>query len=145
MAIDQLMKNNYVFKNCQMQDFPLGSCMYASQLLGCYFINIGCQNLYRIFDGTYYDYKSKAINLFSLQNEQSHAWLEVEGFYVDITGDQFKNRLPVDVSKKGEDNFYSCFSSERKREKLTSEEFYYINNEDLFMIEKCLKNNNILC
>ncbi len=143
IAIDKVIQNNYIFKDIQMQDFPAGSCMYASKLLGCHLLNNGFQNLYRIYDGTYYDYKSKSFNLFSLKNEQSHAWLEVEGYYVDITGDQFMNRLPVDVSKKGIDNFYLCFTSERKREKITYDEFFYINKEDLYIIENFIKKHNI--
>jgi hypothetical protein len=41
------------------------------------------------------------------QDEASHAWLELDGVVIDITGDQFDGRPPVFIAAR--DNWYSSW------------------------------------
>jgi len=50
-------------------------------------------------------------------NEQSHAWLEVGGYVVDITGNQFadKNQPNTFVIEKNMSQWYGQFGDQEKR------------------------------
>lgn len=85
--------------------FPIACCGYTSDLLQRYLAEKGIATRY--ISGTYRDY--------SINDSQSHAWLElIDGTIVDITGDQFRfepyplqNDCPVYCDKPNE--FYNRF------------------------------------
>ena len=85
--------------------FPSGCCGYTSDLLQRYLAEKGIATRY--ISGTYRDY--------SINDSQSHAWLELnDGTIVDITGDQFRfepyplqNDCPVYCGKPND--FYNLF------------------------------------
>ncbi|WP_394165438.1 hypothetical protein [Neptunomonas phycophila] len=59
--------------------FPLGACGAASGLLGAYLDELGLGRFHYVCGRT------------SGQNWISHAWLELDGWILDITADQFDN------------------------------------------------------
>ena len=62
-------------------DFPNGSCGAASEVVGHVFSLLGCTATY----------------VSALRNGRSHAWTEVDGLVVDLTGDQ-SGQQPVVVA-----------------------------------------------
>lgn len=84
---------------------PIACCGYTSDLLQRYLAEKGIATRY--ISGTYRDY--------SINDSQSHAWLELnDGIIVDISGDQFRfepyplqNDCPVYCGKLNE--FYNRF------------------------------------
>lgn len=66
-----------------LRQFPFGCCGYASDLLQRYLFEIGVSTLY--YSGQYgYGWTA-----------ENHAWLETSnGIVIDITGDQFKDKVP---------------------------------------------------
>jgi len=80
-AIEKAQKNNedgYYFK-----DFPFGQCGATSDMLAQYYIDNGITDVFYV-NGIYYSERFE-IGI-------SHAWLQVSGKIVDITGDQFKEQ-----------------------------------------------------
>ena len=75
--------------------FPKGCCGNVSHPLGCFLISQGYENVRyiageRTVDGQY----------------QTHAWLEWDGWIIDITVDQFTDRLSaVFMEKESEFHF----------------------------------------
>ena len=68
------------FDSDQMfRHFPTACCGIASELLARYLLDNG-------YNATYICGTCRKNNI-----HQSHAWLEVDGVIVDITGDQFRN------------------------------------------------------
>lgn len=65
-----------------LNSFPNGSCFLSSSLLGMYLQQQGAENV-----------KLISANVDSDESPyiKSHAWLEVDDKYVDITGSQFSN------------------------------------------------------
>ena len=75
-----------------LQSFPRGCCGVVSELLGDYLnTQLGLQAEYVCAD----------------LNGGSHAWLELDGVVIDITGDQFDGRPPVFIAAK--DEWYACW------------------------------------
>ena len=142
MAIEAA-KTQYRFNDCCMRNFPSGSCGAASSLLGIYFLENGYTEVFRIIDGEYHDDESSKGSFYGLEDEQSHAWLEVNGYYVDITGDQFLHRPPVDVSPKCEDYFYYCFTNAKRNQLIFEHRKYLINNVDYDKIMSFLVQLNL--
>lgn len=82
-AVD-LAKNNGEFDNdFSFNHFPRGCCGDASDLLGEYLLEHGVQSTYVCGNRDFDDPE---------EGVQSHAWLLVNGWIADITGDQFSNR-----------------------------------------------------
>lgn len=70
-----------------LQGFPSGCCGVASELFGHYLnTQHGLQAEYVCGD----------------LDGSSHAWLELDGVVIDITGDQFDGRPPVFIAVKDE-------------------------------------------
>jgi hypothetical protein len=67
-----------------IQGFPRGCCGITSQLMGDYFNTLGIGELFYVC---------------GMKEGASHAWLEVDGLIVDITGDQFSDRPGIYVDK----------------------------------------------
>ena len=65
-----------------LNSFPHGSCFLSSSLLGMYLKQQGAENVKLI---------SANVDVEESPDIKSHAWLEVDGEYVDITGSQFSN------------------------------------------------------
>lgn len=87
--------------------FPKGQCGNTSDILAQYFIENSIKPIIYV-NGTYYGD--------SEYGRYSHAWLEVYGQIIDITGDQFwdqkkplKNNTPVYVGKMN--SFYKSFDT----------------------------------
>jgi hypothetical protein len=80
-----------------LQRFPRGSCGDASLLHADYLRNQGYQDIAYVLG-------VRGIH----ENRHSHAWLVVEGFIIDITGDQFAEITePVIVCRAS--NFHDSF------------------------------------
>lgn len=79
-AIESAIENNE--KGEFFRKFPTGQCGNTSDLLAQYLIDNGIGPITYVC-GTYYGY--------SIEENCSHAWLNVNGLVVDITCDQFKN------------------------------------------------------
>ena len=82
-AIDIAKRNGEFDKDCSFSRFSNGCCGDASDLLGMYLLKHGVRSSYvcgnRYFDGPE-------------EGTQSHAWLDVNGWIADITGDQFRTQ-----------------------------------------------------
>lgn len=82
-AIDHALKAGDFYRSV-IASFSIGFCGYTSDLLQRYLGEKGIATRY--VSGTYHDS--------STDDSQSHAWLELtNGTIVDITGDQFRNKL----------------------------------------------------
>jgi hypothetical protein len=69
--------------------FPEQTCGHASTLLALYLMERGFNEVQQVFNGC------RGKNC-----DESHAWLEVGGLIVDITADQFSDRIePVVVTR----------------------------------------------
>ncbi|AXI60063.1 hypothetical protein DLD99_06135 [Pseudomonas kribbensis] len=67
-----------------IQGFPRGCCGIISELMGEYCNTLGIGEVFYVC---------------GMKDGASHAWLEVDGLIVDITGDQFSDRPGIYVDK----------------------------------------------
>lgn len=67
-----------------IQGFPRGCCGIVSELMGDYLNTLSIGDFHYVCSAKY---------------GASHAWLELDGLIIDITGDQFPGRAPVYVGK----------------------------------------------
>jgi hypothetical protein len=67
-----------------IQGFPRGCCGIISELMGDYLNTVGIGEFFYVC---------------GMRDGASHAWLEINGLIVDITGDQFPDRLGIYVDK----------------------------------------------
>lgn len=86
------------------REFPKGQCGNASDLLAQFLIDNGYSSIEYVCGN--YDEHS--------EDKQSHAWLNVDGTVVDITGDQFKyHQKPLQNNRSVYvgplDDFYKAF------------------------------------
>lgn len=65
-----------------IQGFPRGCCGIISELMGDYLNTVGLGEFFYVC---------------GMKDGASHAWLEVDGLIVDITGDQFPDRPSIYV------------------------------------------------
>jgi hypothetical protein len=74
----------------RFQSYPKDMCEYASNLLGRYLTGEGFENV---------RYVCGSRRLIARHNDQRHAWLEAQGFIIDITADQFPDGIgPIVVT-----------------------------------------------
>ena len=89
-----------------LNSFPHGACFLSSSLLGVYLRELGS------------DVKLISANLDSdlFPDIKSHAWLEVDGVYVDITSSQFTERTNsrVTVQNKCKAEWLFAYAQEAK-------------------------------
>ncbi len=78
-AIEAAKKNNEPGE--LFRKFPVRQCGHTSDILAQYLIDNGISSVTYV-NGTYYGD--------DIDNRQSHTWLLVDGWVIDITGDQFK-------------------------------------------------------
>lgn|GEM_PF-3214953 len=71
-AIENLSRNG-VFIHIGLKRYPRGSCGVVSEFLGRYLLEHGIQSYY----------------ICGFKSNASHAWLAVNDYIIDITGDQF--------------------------------------------------------
>lgn len=87
--------------------FPRGCCQFASRILGLYLIReLKLVPVEIVCNGT--RYLQDKLDEFDRPVEQSHAWLEVGGFIIDITADQFYDcdeQVIVTVDRSWHDGF----------------------------------------
>ncbi|MDD9197584.1 hypothetical protein PVK62_17335, partial [Aliivibrio sp. S3MY1] len=74
---------------CGLNSFPNGVCFLSSSLLGVYLTELGCEDVKLI---------SANVDVDEYPDVKSHAWLEVEGKYVDITASQFSERTNARIT-----------------------------------------------
>jgi hypothetical protein len=67
-----------------IRGFPRGCCGIVSELMGDYLNTLGIGDFHYVC---------------SAKDGASHAWLELDGLIIDITGDQFPGREPVYVGR----------------------------------------------
>lgn len=83
-AIDQAnAQGEFAFDQSFLR-FPCGCCGDASELLAQYLLEHGIRSTY-VCGNRYFDDPE--------EGTQSHAWLRVDGLIIDITGDQFCDRI----------------------------------------------------
>ena len=82
----EIQKDQGLLPN-RLEDFPSGCCGVASELLGHY-LNT--------------QHGLKAEYICGERDGLTHAWLELDGVVIDITGDQFDGRPPVFMAAKDE-------------------------------------------
>jgi len=87
----------------ELQYYPKGSCGFASNVLGYVLDLVLNQPIYYVWG--------------ERSDEQSHAWLEIGGYVVDITGNQFadKKRPNTFVVEKNMSQWYDQFRDQEKR------------------------------
>ncbi len=74
----------------RFQRFPKDMCEFASNLLGRYLTGEGFENV---------RYVCGSRHLRERYNDQRHAWVEAQGFIIDITADQFPDGIgPIVVT-----------------------------------------------
>jgi hypothetical protein len=73
--------NFSAYQRKHLQDFPTQSCDVASLLLAYYLREKGCEIVEKV----------SGCRNFGRPDEECHAWLEVDGWIVDITADQFQD------------------------------------------------------
>lgn len=89
----------------RLQNFPKQACELASLLLAHYLRDQGFTSIQSVF-GYLNDERDK---------DKSHVWLEVDGFIVDITPNQFPGIVdPIIVSESAAQSWHSCFHVERR-------------------------------
>ncbi|PLV12574.1 hypothetical protein [Pseudomonas guariconensis] len=80
-----------------LESFPRGCCGVACELLGDYLnTQLGLQVEYVCGE----------------RDGSSHAWLELDGLVIDITGDQFDGRPPVFLAAR--DDWYTSWEEESR-------------------------------
>ena len=93
------------FSDPELKSFPRGACGPTTILLSQFLMEHGIKGM------TYYC----GLHLLIKENKtQSHAWIDLDGLIIDITGDQFKDKaeygffdIPVYVGQM--DQFHSLF------------------------------------
>lgn len=90
--------------------FPRGCCGDATDLLGEFLLEYGIESYYVCGSRYFEDIE---------EGPQSHAWLDVDGLIVDITGDQFSDRFSYyNYDKKvyvgTGDDFHDLFEVEER-------------------------------
>lgn len=111
-AIEASIENGEFANDIFLSCFPNGCCGECSDLLAHHLLLQGINSKYVC--GSYY-YDDPEIG------PQSHAWLDIDGLIVDITGDQFKNKkefmyydTPVYVGEM--DGFHKLFEVDEVRD-----------------------------
>lgn len=84
--------------NFLFERFLIGCCGNVSHILGCFLISQGHKNV-RYFAG------ERTVN----EQYQTHAWLEWDGWIIDITADQFADG-PSAVFMKRDTEFHRSFT-----------------------------------
>lgn len=110
-AIEAAYDKNLLADDILFRRFPKGCCGDASVLLGHYLLENGIETDYVC--GTYYGDDTF--------DRQSHAWLQINGIVIDVTGDQFQNDKtflnysePVFIGEPGK--FYDLFEVNQFRD-----------------------------
>lgn len=125
-------EHDYIFR-----EFPNGCCGEASDLLGHHLLLKGIASNY-VCGNFYYDNPEIGF--------QSHAWIEINGIIVDITGDQFKYKeefmcydIPIFVGRP--DNFHKLFDVDER----DIRDSVLLNQIDGFDIAESIKRYNTIC
>ncbi len=82
--------------NHNLQEFPTGCCGYVTIALGDFL-------QYRGIESTY---------ICGTKGELTHAWLQVDGWVVDITADQFEQEQRPDIYVGPLDGWYASWTQE---------------------------------
>lgn len=78
LAVEMVVQTDDV--PMHIQGFPRGCCGIISELMGDYLNTVGLGEFFYVC---------------GMKDGASHAWLEVDGLIVDITGDQFPDRPSI--------------------------------------------------
>ena len=89
--------------------FPHGACFLSSSLLGVYLQEQGCSDVKLVIAN---------VDVDEYPDIKSHAWLEVEGKYVDITSSQFPERTNerITIQNKCSSEWLFSYAETAKRE-----------------------------
>lgn len=79
-------------------NFPSGSCGSTASIIAEYLINKGIENIEYVC---------------GVRNNDSHAWLEINGMIIDITGDQFVDGVDGVFISSNRD-FHDQFTSQKR-------------------------------
>lgn len=90
-ALENMTKKDHMWTSSfASSNFPMGCCGDTSRLLA-YLLYQQFGIVPKLLSGIYYEFEHK-LPASGLSNENSHAWLVVNGMIVDLTADQFNDR-----------------------------------------------------
>ena len=107
-----------------IQGFPRGCCGIISELMGDYLNTVGIGEFFYVC---------------GMKDGASHAWLEVDGLIVDITGDQFADRPGIYVDKP--DAWYGEWEEDIKHLAIHEPSAFFYGEERRFL-ERVLEHIN---
>ncbi|MDZ4300185.1 MAG: hypothetical protein U1C13_00855 [Pseudomonas sp.] len=107
-----------------IQGFPRGCCGIISELMGDYLNTVGLGEFFYVC---------------GMNDGASHAWLEVDGLIVDITGDQFSDRSGIYVDKP--DAWYGEWEEDTKHLAVHAPSAFFYGEERRFL-ERVLEHIN---
>ena len=115
-AVEVVVKTGNV--PMHIQGFPRGCCGIISELMGDYFnrLDIG-----------------EFLYVCGMKDGASHAWLEVGGLIVDITGDQFAGRPGIYVDEL--DAWYSEWEQDIKHLAIHDSSAFFYGEERKFLMQ----------
>lgn len=99
-----------------IQGFPRGCCGIISELMGDYLNTVGIGEFFYVC---------------GMKDGASHAWLEVDGLIVDITGDQFPGRPGIYVDRP--DAWYGEWEEDTKHLAAHEPSAFFYAEERLFL------------
>lgn len=99
-----------------IQGFPRGCCGIISELMGDYLNTVGIGEFFYVC---------------GMKDGASHAWLEVDGLIVDITGDQFADRPAIYVDQP--DAWYGEWEEDTKHLASHDATAFFYAEERLFL------------
>lgn len=113
-----------------MHGFPIDCCDDSADLLAHYFFSEFGRCSYRV-DGEIYDDTASMT--------RGHAWIEINGMIVDITGDQFKfDEIFLNYDKKvfvgSGDEFHSLFMIMRREISLGIESLGEMSHDRMYWL-----------
>lgn len=110
-----IIKSNPRSLSIGMQGFPAGACGPSSELLKHYFIENGYSKA-EYFTGSRLE-KGQYNNTVS----QSHAWVQLGRFIIDITADQFSSEISEPVIVEKDSKWHKQFNGRRSDLELEGE------------------------
>ncbi|RMM79824.1 hypothetical protein ALQ71_00046 [Pseudomonas coronafaciens pv. striafaciens] len=108
-----------------IQDFPRGCCGIVSELMGDYLNTLGIGDFHYVC---------------SAKDGASHAWLELDGLIIDITGDQFPDRPQVYVGEP--DDWYNEWEEDTRHSAVHDPNAFGYGDEQDFLDQVIDKLNN---
>ena len=104
-AIQSLVDEGFWFGICINDRFPRGACDDSSMLLAAYLTDNGFPGALRI---------SGSKGSWAEDDFESHAWLQLNGRLIDITGSQFEGYNQPEILIAESDKFLETFTIDKE-------------------------------